>query len=363
MNKKYFFSLVLIPTLVLILGFNKAVPNKNLIVHEWGIFTSLHSSTGERLSGLHLDEGEGKFPTHTLPPLQKAPQNALSKIESGLYLYSTTVPKVSIDIGFPNGIMHQWYPQRNGGESWSSSQEINFSKEYNGLISWDNILLLPADNSEAFSKELGTWQAFRNTKSNKLKAKDEVEKFLFYNAVGKLDVLLSFQFKSDKELLIENKSDKNIPYLFVYEKNDDGGNVWWTGSLDKKGSKTCTTTISSISYVNAKAEEFGKALIKEGLYSEEAEAILKSFEHNWLKKNGFRVFYIFPKEDMDDILPTNISPRATDYQRVFIGKCEILMPGFEQQIVKAHQDNYFEEEYQNDAYFAGMLERIQQLKK
>lgn len=355
--------LIFIPILILILGFNSPSPNPTLVVHQWGVITSLHSSTGAKLGSLHLNDVEGKFPSYMLSTPTQAPKNALSKIESGFYLYNPTTHKVSIDIGFPMGIVNQWFPQKNSGDTWANNSITDFSKEQNGLISWDNIAILPNDNNEAFSKDLGSWNVLRNSKSNKLKIKNEIEKFLYFNAVGgDLEVLLDLQFKSDKEIIIKNKTDKNIPYIFVYEKNPDGGNVWWTGGLDKNCTKICTSTISSISYVNAKAEEFRKALIKEGLFSEEAETILKAFENNWLKKNGFRVFYVFPKEDIEPILPSNISPQANDFQRVFIGKCELLMPYFEKEILNAHQNNYFEEEYKNDGYFGGMLERILQLK-
>ena len=65
------------------------------------------------------------------------------------------------------------------------------------------------------------------------------------------------------------------------------------------------------------------ALIKEGLYADEAEAMLNTWKHSYFEKPGLRVFYVVPRAWTDHYLPLTFSVPAR-VQRVIIGRIDLV---------------------------------------
>jgi len=66
------------------------------------------------------------------------------------------------------------------------------------------------------------------------------------------------------------------------------------------------------------------ALVKEGLYPDEASAMLRTWELSYFKSPGLRFFYIVPRAWVDRVLPLKISGAPTDITRVMIGRIELI---------------------------------------
>ena len=62
-----------------------------------------------------------------------------------------------------------------------------------------------------------------------------------------------------------------------------------------------------------------------GLYRDEAQAMLKTWEHSYFKSPGQRIFYIVPSEWVEKILPVKVSVSA-DITRVMVGRVELINP-------------------------------------
>ena len=114
------------------------IPEKNLVVHEWGTYTSLQGSNGIALEGLHHEEeivpdfvyGRDQFSTANNGSGSKpscggmrckrfetalasnTPLAVTQKLETPvLYFYGDTSSRVNVDVGFPGGVISQWYPK------------------------------------------------------------------------------------------------------------------------------------------------------------------------------------------------------------------------------------------------------------
>ena len=64
------------------------------------------------------------------------------------------------------------------------------------------------------------------------------------------------------------------------------------------------------------------ALIKEGLFADEAEAMLNTWQHSWFAKPGLRVFYVVPRAWTDHFLPLTLSVPAR-ITRVIVGRIDL----------------------------------------
>jgi hypothetical protein len=71
--------------------------------------------------------------------------------------------------------------------------------------------------------------------------------------------------------------------------------------------------------------EMRKQLIADGLFPDEAEAMLKTWELAYFKSPGLRVFYLLPQQWTDAVLPLSCSLLA-DVSRTMIGRVELVTP-------------------------------------
>jgi len=74
-------------------------------------------------------------------------------------------------------------------------------------------------------------------------------------------------------------------------------------------------------------------LAAHGLYAKEAEAMVRTWEDSWFEE-GFRVFYVLPRQHTDAILPLEITPEPNNLVRVLVGRMEIMTPEAAQEIFR-----------------------------
>ncbi len=64
--------------------------------------------------------------------------------------------------------------------------------------------------------------------------------------------------------------------------------------------------------VESVKQDLETLLARHGLYPKEAEAMVKTWEDSWFEE-GFRVFYVLPRQQTDAILPLEITPSLTSW--------------------------------------------------
>ncbi len=66
-------------------------------------------------------------------------------------------------------------------------------------------------------------------------------------------------------------------------------------------------------------------MVSEGLFSDEADALLNTWETSYFRRPGLRLFFLCPDDWTNRVLPLHLSVDA-DIKRVMIGRIEIVTP-------------------------------------
>jgi hypothetical protein len=111
-------------------------------------------------------------------------------------------------------------------------------------------------------------------------------------------------FRSLPPLSLQDNSNKTLAHTPAVFASDD----YRAGNLEKL--KTSLLTV----------------LVSEGLFADEARALLNTWELSYFKSPGLRVFFTVPRGWTDYYLPLEIS-RPADIHRVMIGRIELVTPG------------------------------------
>lgn len=401
-------TFVLFATSVLCVS-SKREEQPRFIAHEWGTFTSLYGSDGSQLSKIYREEENLPGFVYKLQDIQAGrPVKESNKItEAGvfyaktelknvtvkmetpvIYFYSKDAFTANVKVTFNNGLIGQWYPQcvnkpavgyreQTASNTAAASVELsgvttnNFQPDLNPKIDFSNAansaawcikVHAPSDMTTSVVKkgETSTWTTPRETDANIISYGKEREKYIFYRGLGNFSMPVKVSFDNSGRLSLENSSSSKLPYLFVYERKDDGkAMVYWTGPMEAGESRTVTVNAEPGSSFAEKILEFQQALVKAGLYDKEASAMLETWEKSYFNHPGLRVFWIAPRAFTDKIIPLTISPAPEKMERVLVGRSEILRPSFEKRFV---ENSRFRRSYVADRFYLAMEQRMNYLK-
>jgi len=336
-------SIVLLISLGVVLGVvklrrsshanNKAsIANQNnLVVHEWGTFTSIAGKDGVALEWrplngsidlpkfVHTMQQEGLGLRHSQT---KADLTAKVRMETPvLYFYSSREMNVSAEVNFPKGKITEWYPQAR-----SVGSTINWG---NFKVSPGAAFNLPADYSD------NHYYAARETDAAPVQVcgssgkAAEQEKFLFYRGVGSFDLPLSAKLNS-QQIELKNTTKDPISSLIVFENR--GGKIGYQ-VVNYFTGQTTTERPALDDNIDSVIRDLKQTLIASGLYDKEADAMIKTWRNSWFEE-GLRVFYVLPRKTTDEVLPISINPSPTQLVRVLVGRTELITPEMEKAVRK-----------------------------
>jgi len=344
-----------------------SVPGRSpdLVVHEWGTFTTLSGSDGTLLNGLYLDEEQLPSFVHQYQNfiatdvdrrrvgkgIYFEPSHVNVKMETPvLYFYSPRPVHASVRVDFPSGLISQWFPACRKGNQPSKGnpivvQQVDFASPVNGFMEWEPDILAP-DTRQSVTAITGshTWNSPRQTDANLVSirsgGKEDREKFIFYRGIAHFTPPVTARFVDNRSGSVEiantveivNTGNDDLPFVFVYERTEKGdASVYWQGAI-KKGERRLVDRGES------HAADFGtfeKALVAAGLYPKEAKAMLETWKASYFGKRGIRVFWIVPENWVNGLLPLHIMPQPRETRRVFVGRYELLSPVFESGLIQA----------------------------
>jgi hypothetical protein len=176
-----------------------------------------------------------------------------------------------------------------------------------------------------------------------LTTNNESEKFLFYRGVAHIEAPLKVsRYRNSGELLFRSQPGDlpmNKPLtlrsLWLVEIRADGKVAFRTlpsVSLDQNTNKIVAHTGAgfesgdfSRGNLDSLKAALRTALVAEGLFADEAQALLNTWELSYFKSAGLRVFFLVPRRWTDFYLPLEISLPA-DLNRVMVGRIELVTP-------------------------------------
>jgi hypothetical protein len=304
-----------------------------LVVHEWGTFTSVAGRDGRTLIWRPLtfesdlpsfvysvDKGDS-WRGHRYPT--KSDRAVSVRMETPvLYFYSEEEATVRVRVGFPSGVITEWYPQAHAAGDRG--------------IDWGEVRIMPGANFGLPNdfRENHYYPA-RETDAALLQIRTgeqaEHEKFLFYRGVGNFGLPLSVRLEGDKiAIAITNPRPEDVRQVVLFENS--GGNIGYQ-IINMPETEVMVDRPTLDGKLPELRQEIKAMLIANGLYEKEADAMLNTWRDSWFEE-GLRVFYLMPRKTTDAILPIVIEPEPAGLVRVLVGRTEIITPEMEHSVTK-----------------------------
>ncbi|MFQ5844802.1 MAG: hypothetical protein ACE5JG_07425 [Planctomycetota bacterium] len=346
---------------------------RTFTVHEWGTFTAVQGSGGVVLDGLLHEERD--LPAFVYDLRDFAGLTGVSpKMETPvIYFYSAGPRKVRVDVGFPRGVVTQWFPAATRVNHRGVRRGTPITDLRDGFIGWGslgdlNVLAPGTDARVPRVRDDDPWRFARRVRANTLgvcnanSAREsagsgvdfQYEKFLFYRGLGDFDLPLRAEVASETagddrcavRLRLQNtRPDEPLAHLFVIRVQGGRSGFRYLPAL--KGS----TDLASLEIELRPVEEstgrlvgrLAAALTATGLFPDEARAMARTWERGYFQDEGLRVLYVLPRALVDRELPlkvTDHSGKAREFAvvRTFVGRLEVLSPEREARMVRALHD-------------------------
>jgi hypothetical protein len=342
-----------------------AATDDPFVVHEWGTFTTAQGSDAEQIAwappfSTDLPEfvysGAGNLGgfKDAAQTFQGKDMIAPVRMETPvIYFYSQRERVADVRVRFRSGNITEWYPQAADLQSLASGPMPNaHNREF--VIDWAKVRILPRDTREISAGALirdkdpahgSHYYAARETDANFLRVSSpkaskgmEQERLLFYRGVGYFKAPLSVGIDADeRQVSLTALEAEPIADLFVVTVRN--------GMM--RYQKVSSTITSATSEVDVNTQAFGAlndvraramrdmaaALVEQGLYEKEAQAMVKTWQDQWFAEEGMRVLYLLPRAWTDRTLPLQVAPRPDSIVRVMVGRAEIITPSDERKLL------------------------------
>ena len=358
-------------------------PKDELVAHEWGTFTSVHGADGTHLRWLptigtdlpsfvySASVNNGGFKNLQLLPTStdsrhKGSITGFMRMETPvIYFYSDSPRSVDVHVHFPQGRITEWYPQ---AERVAPSQITTDQREADGsrmidtamqsFIDWRNVQVLPrnATPSATLRREKGNvsaehYYAARETDANLLSVnasgKTEHERLLFYRGVGYERAPLNAKLDEDETTLSLSSLERLSSVMVLSVRGD----MMRYQQLDRETLEGETTVNLSgqpfepaITVRERLITDMTRALVGQGLFEKEAQAMVATWKDQWFADEGMRVLYLLPQSWTERQLPLRVAPRPDDTVRVMVGRAELIAASVERALTKhinefSHRDS------------------------
>lgn len=337
-----------------------------LVVHEWGTFTVLQDETGRALPGVNVNEeslppfvyrldpglvpdahgysaalGEGPYSSYASKGIPRIFPAALLRMETPvIYFYppDDRPLRLDVEVKFRQGWISEWYPAAEVDapgfhvRTPEGTAVGSIGRQTVGSIRWKGLTVAPAAWRLPETDE-HAWQAPRKVKSAVVAVpRGECEKYLFYRGVADLPAPIRVRRLKCGNLGIFSDFPGPARIRGAFLVDIRGGRVAFRrlGALEGAPGATLAVTApewgagdeSGIDGLRAALRE---ALVADGLYAEEAEALLETWKHSYFELEGLRLFFTVPQAWTDAVLPLKLS-RPAQVRRVFVGRVELVEP-------------------------------------
>jgi hypothetical protein len=207
-----------------------------------------------------------------------------------------------------------------------------------GALTWKDVLV-GTDGKPAPTVER-VWTAPRKVQSAMItSAEGKSEKFLFYRGVANLVAPLmvtregdQLHIKTDPSIHGRDEMCPSTADMYLVEIRKDGTCAFRqfpTLATDESEADLRTPSTFKESDFTSDSqllrEAMHESLTRAGLKSDEASAMLSTWEQSYFKSAGLRLFFLVPRAWTDAVLPITIS-RPAEITRVMVGRIEIVSP-------------------------------------
>jgi hypothetical protein len=310
------------------------------------------------------------------PPIDRA-DAVHQKRDGHVATYGNTRQTVDVSVDFPKGLMTEWYPQatqigpstipapapiakadelahKAGAKpdfTFASFLKNHASKE--SRARWTDLEILPANESGDTARSLqhdrsgSHYFAARDTDSACIRVDSvggtncapEFEKFIFYRGVGSFATPLRVTMEGNT-VTIANTGIEPLNHLFILSLQDGAGKFIPVERLAPDEKRMIpvdfTNKILPVKQLSEQlCQTMAAALVGEGLYPREAQAMVNTWRDSWFEEDGMRVLYTLPRQWSDRTLPLTLDPKPRELVRVMVGRAEVFTPATEKKLSDA----------------------------
>lgn len=331
------------------------------VVHEWGTFTSVQGRSGKQIWWLpHIKTDlpsfvysrqaqNGGFRDVKLLG-GKESQTGIVRMETPvIYFYSDTAQTVDVRVLMPQGEITEWYPQATRVGPCFVDGVNQTAEMAKSLIEWKGVKILPRETAEVSAAGLirtredpkaDHYYAARATNANLLRVTSphatgvEYERDLFYRGLGFFPGPLTATVGAyETELTLATMIPSTLQDLFVVSVHQ--GLMRYQHVERVTPSASINVALDAVPFADLNdvratlMEDVVEALKAQGLYAQEAQAMVDTWKDQWFAEEGTRVLYLLPRTWTDSVLPLEITPKPADSVRVMVGRAEVVMPSVE----------------------------------
>ena len=349
----------------------KNLRNK-LIVHEWGTFTELQNFHGHSIGGINTDDEPVPTFVHaagsqllepTVEPWRRKTAwfgKAMRRLDAVTTRLETPVVYfyppanqmkpllVDVDVQLRGGWLSEFFPRANANSPGIRQRDLNPNAV--GSLQWKNLEVGALGKNAADQvpeTDEHVWLAPRKTQAALVRATNtktgeaEVEKYLFYRGVGNFSGPLQLQTDLENDQIhITSKlyaigagHPIRVANAWLVSVRDDGEVAFrafgpFTVPHDRVAQvdsieRSFLSTDYSAGHLEQLQQAMHSALVTDGLFEDEATAMLSTWRDAYFKSAGLRMFYVVPREWTDDRMPLTLSVDA-EIQRVMMGRVELI---------------------------------------
>jgi hypothetical protein len=339
-----------------------AATDDPFVVHEWGTFTTVHGANGEQIwwmppasvdipNFVYRSDMSGNWSAN--PILHPKDTTALARMETPvIYFYSQRERVADVRVRFRGGFLTEWYPQATAAESRVVANAATSADAWQFLIEWKDVKVLARDTHEMTLGHLIRSRAgdgdhyyiARETDANFLRVSSplarkspEYERDLFYRGLGYFQAPLTVGMDAnEQQLSLSAREAERIGGAFLVSIRQ-GMMRYQKIDLPIPGAAAAvdpnTEPFGALADVRKLAmRDMARALVKQGLYEKEAQAMVNTWQDQWFAEDGTRVLYLLPGKWTDRTLPLEISPQPDRVVRVMVGRAELITPETERQL-------------------------------
>jgi len=367
-------------------GEKQTAAKDRLVIHEWGTFTCLQNEAGQPIVGVNTDDEAVPEFVHRISDLVPRPSQLAPVYYKGvprshhdvrmrletpvIYFYPPANAReplhATVEVGFRGGWLTEYFPSAHVTVPRLKEGDFQFgglTRKTMGTLEWHDLSI--GGNYALPETDAPVWLAPRQVEAASIKAPGgESEKYLFYRGVGNLPspIVAARSLAGDSLVIREEipaglglKEPLSIRAMWLVHVRRDGSVAFrplGAGRMTGQAGQQLLTTPVNFQPVAAAGaatresagagledllesyspdnlavlrDQMRKELIADGLFADEAEAMLKTWELAYFKSTGLRLFYLLPQQWTDAVLPLKCSVPAT-VSRTMFGRIELVTP-------------------------------------
>lgn len=287
---------------------------ERLIVHEWGVLTTISLPDGKTVNWSPLEvlaPQPGFVQTFPVTPSQHP-----VKLDLPAVFFRVDRPmEVAMSLQWLDGYFASCYPR---------------AEILDHMLSWRQTTLMP-DAAFPLPQESSASHYYQARKTTASFVRvdyfghKQYERFLTLRAIGKLRLPLSVSVNQEEFTLTQPNAspDQRVTQAILIENID---NKIGFALIDLKADgPTVSPRLKHDANFDLANAKLRKLLNQQGLYPDEAATALAGVRQDWFAP-GVRVIYILPRPMIDGPLKMEITPTPTEHLRLYAVQVELITP-------------------------------------